>query len=98
MRMIIFFVFLAAFLCYYMDNRERLALKNNQIRWLNTLKNNHMIPREPIKRAFFDDKEILWVITIDKDGKEHFSRADGKPSYTESKPYPYYYLNKLIYI
>lgn len=69
------------------------SLKKDQIQYVNNLKNNHMFPRDPIKRSFFDSDEKLWVITTDVDGRETYS----SPQTIETLPtYKYSYINKII--
>jgi hypothetical protein len=74
-------------------NREYYSkLDVSQKHLIADLKNKHLIPRDQIAKAFFDDNEVLWILVTDKEGKEILKRADGKPNNTLEDDYEYKYI------
>jgi hypothetical protein len=70
----------AIFLAVIKINREhRLKLENERSVLVDNLKNKHLVPVDEVAKAFFDDKEVLWILVKDKHGKEVLKRADGNP-------------------
>ena len=67
-------------------------LDNEKSVLVERLKNKHMIPREEIAQAFFDDKEVLWVLVLQPDGTQKKIRADGKSPKTIEDDYEYQYI------
>lgn len=71
---------------------HKIKLQNEELVLTNNLKNKHLIPYEEVAKAFFDSKEVLWILTKDTKGREVLKRADGKPSNNIDDDYEYQYL------
>ena len=72
-------------------NKEHtVKLNQEKIKLVQDLKNKHMIPRDEVATAYFDDKEVLWILVKDKDGKEIAKRDDGNsPDIEDDYEYQY---------
>lgn len=70
----------------------KLKLENEKSVLVDKLKNKHLLPEEEVSKAFFDNREILWILVKDKNGKETAVRADGKSPETIEDDYEYQFI------
>lgn len=83
-------VALVLFAILKINKEHSLKLNEQKVKLVQDLKNKHMIPREEVAIAYFDNKEVLWILVKDKDGKEIAKRADGSsPDIEDDYEYQY---------